>query len=89
MITNSNLHYTIIKSIIDNGFAPDVKELSEIFNTNEQEIVNGLKNLQEYHGIVLHPNEPKVWVIHPFSLAPSNFYVKTKKGEWWRKLGII
>ena len=83
MITNSNLHYSIIKGIIDKGFAPNVEELSKTLNVDNNEIVNGLKDLQEYHGVVLHPNEPKVWVIHPFSLAPTNFYVKTKNGEWW------
>ena len=83
MITNSNLHYSIIKGIIDKGFAPNVEELSKTLNVDNNEIVNGLKDLEEYHGVVLHPNEPKVWVIHPFSLAPTNFYVKTKNGEWW------
>ena len=74
---------TIIKRIIDNGFAPTVSELSGIFNVDKNEVINGLINLQEYHGVVLHPHEPKVWVIHPFSLAPTNFYIKSKKGEWW------
>ncbi len=83
MITNSNLHYTLIKGIIDNGFAPSVEDLSKTLKATKNDIENGLKNLQEYHGIVLHPNEPKVWVIHPFSLAPTNFYVRTKNGEWW------
>ncbi len=83
MITNANLHYTIIKEIIDKGFAPSVTELSMTFGVTKGEIVDGLKNLQDYHGVVLHPNEIKVWVIHPFSLAPTNFYVQSEKGEWW------
>nr|WP_299172165.1 alkylmercury lyase family protein [uncultured Allomuricauda sp.] len=83
MITNSNLHFLIIKGIIDNGFAPNVDELAKTLNEDKNQIVKGLNELQEYHGVVLHPNEPKVWVIHPFSLAPTNFYVKTKNGEWW------
>nr|WP_299484769.1 alkylmercury lyase family protein [uncultured Allomuricauda sp.] len=83
MITNSNLHFLIIKGIIDNGFAPNVDELAKTLNEDKNQIVKGLNELQEYHGVVLHPNEPKVWVIHPFSLAPTNFYVKTRNGEWW------
>lgn len=83
MITNSNLHFTIIKEIINNGFAPSVDSLAEILQTHKEDIVKGLFDLQEYHGVVLHPNEPKIWVIHPFSLAPTNFYVKSKQGEWW------
>jgi hypothetical protein len=83
MITNSNLHHAIIKGIIDNGFAPNVEDLSKILNVSKEEIIKGLHRLQEYHGVVLHPNEPKIWVIHPFSLAPTNFYIKSNKGEWW------
>lgn len=83
MITNSNLHYSIIRGIIDNGFAPSIENLSETLKADKEEVIKGLYNLQEYHGVVLHPNEPKVWVIHPFSLAPTNFYVKSNKGEWW------
>ncbi len=83
MITNSNLHFTILQEIIDTGFAPNVSELSKILSATENEIIKGLHDLQEYHGVVLHPNEPKVWVIHPFSLSPTNFYVKTQNGEWW------
>jgi len=83
MITNGILHYTIIKYIIDNGFAPGVDTLSGILKTDGKDIERGLYALQEYHGVVLHPNQAKVWVIHPFSLAPTNFLLKSNKGVWW------
>ncbi len=83
MITNSTLHYTILLGIIENGIAPNVEKLSKILQVEENEIVKGLYDLQEYHGVVLHPKEPKIWVIHPFSLAPTNFYVKSERGQWW------
>ena len=83
MITRSILHYTIIREIIDKGYAPDVERLSEMMNLEPEHVIQGLYDLQEYHGVVLHPNKPKIWVIHPFSLAPTNFYVETKSGAWW------
>ena len=83
MITNANLHYTILKEIIEKGFAPSVADLANLLNSEEQAVIQGLYDLQDYHGVVLHPNEPKIWVIHPFSLAPTNFYVQSEKGEWW------
>ena len=83
MVKNSTLHYIIINQIIEKGYAPSVDDLSKLLKKNKEEIVEGLHNLQEYHGVVLHPNEPKIWVIHPFSLAPTNFYVQSQKGEWW------
>ena len=83
MISNSSLHYQILKGIIEVGYAPTITELSIIFNSDSYEIIKALNDLQDYHGVVLHPNEPKIWVIHPFSLAPTNFYVETQNGQWW------
>ena len=73
----------ILKHIIDKGYAPDLHMLSTILNANEAEVEKALYALQEYHGVVLHPHKPEVWVIHPFSLAPTNFFVRSSKGEWW------
>ena len=83
MISNSTLHYTILRYIIDKGFAPEVPTLAGILKSTDKEIEQGLLALQEYHGVVLHPNSSKVWVIHPFSLAPTNFLVTSKAGIWW------
>jgi hypothetical protein len=83
MVTNSNLHYTIIKHIIDKGFAPDTETLASLLNASTAEVEQGLRDLQDYHGVVLHPNSTKIWVIHPFSLAPTNFLVRSSKGVWW------
>jgi hypothetical protein len=83
IITNGRLHYTIIKFIIDHGFAPDATELAALLKVSIDEIVVALNNLQEYHGVVLHPNTTKIWVIHPFSLAPTNFVIRTNEREWW------
>jgi Alkylmercury lyase len=83
MITNALLHYTILKHIIDEGFAPDLETLSVLLKADPVEVQQQLYALQDYHGIVLHPNNSKIWVIHPFSLAPTNFFVRSAKGEWW------
>ena len=77
------MHYTILKHIIDEGFAPDVNTLSGLLSADESEIEKELYDLSDYHGVVLHPKGPKIWVIHPFSLAPTNFLVRSSKGQWW------
>ena len=79
----SLLHYTIIKYIIEHCYAPDVSQLARIMNEPKDQISFGLNRLQEEHGIVLHPNSDKIWIIHPFSLAPTNFLVTSKEKEWW------
>ncbi|HAI57535.1 MAG TPA: hypothetical protein DCM04_06310 [Saprospirales bacterium] len=83
MITNSELHHILIKHIIEKGFAPSNQLLSNHFKTDIKSVEKALFKLQDYHGVALHPNKAKVWVIHPFSLAPTNFYIKSDKGEWW------
>lgn len=83
MVNNSNLHYAILKHIIDKGFAPDTETLASLLHASPEEVDQGLRDLQDYHGVVLHPGSTKIWVIHPFSLAPTNFLVKSAKGIWW------
>jgi hypothetical protein len=79
----SVLHYAIIKFIINHGYAPDTPELANLLHLSEDDVINALKSLQDDHGVVLHPQSPKIWVIHPFSLAPTNFLVSCGDGEWW------
>ncbi len=83
MISNSSLHYILIKETIENGYAPDIHWLSSYFQCDEGEVEQALSALQVDHGVVLHPNEPKVWVVHPFSMSPTNFYIRSNNGQWW------
>lgn len=83
MLNHASLHYQLLKGVINNGFAPSVEQLADHFQTEQGKVEEALYALQDYHGVVLHPNQPKVWVIHPFSLAPTNFYVTSKSGQWW------
>ena len=82
-VNHSSLHYAILTFLIENGFAPQVSELAQIIDANESEVVLGLQALQEYHGVVLHPNSSDIWVIHPFATAPTNFVVRSARGQWW------
>jgi len=83
MISKSKLHHAIITAVIDNGSYPDLSTLCRVLNTGKEEMSRALAELQEYHGIALHPDGTKVWAIHPFSLSPTNFIVQSKLKEWW------
>jgi hypothetical protein len=79
----SLLHQRILQHILSHGHAPDNGTLAAEFGVSEQELVSALQSLADYHGVVLHPHSPRIWVIHPFSLAPTNFVVENSKGQWW------
>ena len=72
-ISHGLLHATILQFIIDKGFAPDVDELASLLKVTTSEIEAALESLADYHGVVLHPNSKKIWVIHPFSLAQFRY----------------
>ena len=77
------LHSHILKHIIGRGFAPELTDLAKTFSCSLEDVKASLVALQEYHGVVLHPSLDKIWVIHPFSLAPTLFTLKSARGAWW------
>ncbi|UJR11468.1 hypothetical protein I4U23_015647 [Adineta vaga] len=79
----SHLHHILIKEIVQNSHVPTIANLSTIFQRSKEDIIQCLKDLEEYHGVVLHPKTSEVWIIHPFSLSPTNFWVESSQGQWW------
>ena len=93
-ITHSSLHHRIFSHFIKVGNAPSIDDLAAGLDQPRGAVVEGLKALQEYHGVVLHPGSSEIWVIHPFSTAPTPFWVQGAKRAWWGNcawcsLGIV
>ena len=82
-LNNSSLHYFVMRHIIDAGYAPKISKIATEFNVSDDEVIRNLQELQEYHGVVLHPKSSEIWVMHPFSNAPTNFWITSKNGSWW------
>lgn len=78
-----SLHHVIMHHLLDHGFAPASNALASLFDVSHDEIARTLRALQDYHGVVLHPNNPEVWVMHPFCTAPTNFTVRLSERLWW------
>ena len=87
------VRYHINRVIYDQGFAPDVSELSDLTGKDNQEVEGALEDLVRNHALVLHPNNHKIWIAHPFSLMPTAFWVESKHQGWysnctWCSLGV-
>lgn len=82
-ITTGLLHHTILRHIIDHGHAPDLRRLAASLGVDPGSVETALYALRDAHGVVLHPNSTKIWVIHPFALSPTNFLVTSSRGKWW------
>jgi hypothetical protein len=83
-VTSSELHYMILHSFLEKGYAPDLAAMASHFGeTDLHGIRSGLIELEEQHAVVLHPDKESVWIIHPLSAAPTNFCVKAKGMTFW------
>lgn len=82
-LDNATLHCPIVKDFVERGCAPSVQALAERFRVSREEMSAAMQALAEYHGVVLHPNSDEVWVIHPFSTAPTGFVCEAGERQWW------
>ena len=83
MITHSELHYRIIRNFVERGHPPEIADLASALEAPPEQVCAALLALQEYHGVVLHPDTHEIWVAHPFSAAPTNFWVRTEAVSCW------
>jgi hypothetical protein len=68
---------------IRGGFAPDARTLAQTLKCPLEEIERSLDRLAANRGVVLHPGTHRIWVAHPFSFAPTAFWVTSRRGSWW------
>jgi hypothetical protein len=77
------VHHRILSHILDHGHAPDLPELAAALGSTDAAVEASLRRLAENHGLVLHPSSSRIWVIHPFALQPTPFWVSSARGAWW------
>jgi len=80
---DSAVRYAINKHAVRTGRAPGVKTIAAMLSCSAEEIASSLDHLAESHGIVLHPGSHRIWVAHPFSFAPTAFWVVGENQSWW------
>jgi len=79
----SDLHHQIIRGLVETGVCPSNAELCQLLGIEEPVLHELLHRLEDEHGIVLHPGDPRPWVIHPFSLTPTATCVESANHTWW------
>lgn len=82
-LNNSSLHFVVITTFLKRGYAPSVSELAASFEVTGERMRGALRELQDYHGVVLHPHNDEIWVAHPFSTVPTGFLVSSAGRQWW------
>jgi Alkylmercury lyase len=82
---DSRVHSRIINGILRRGRAPRVDELARELAIGGDEARASLHRLHDDHALVLHPgSDDDIWVIHPFALWPTPYWVTSASGQsWW------
>ncbi len=93
-MTHGILHATIARHFVDHGTAPTIAQLSAQLAYDAATVAGALRALADYHGVVLHPTSGEIWAMHPFSAAPTPFWVESDGRGWWGNcawcsLGIV
>ena len=93
-LTHGVLHAAIARHFVEHGTAPTIAQLSAQFALDRAAVSNALQALADYHGVVLHPTSREIWAMHPFSAAPTAFWVESGGRGWWGNcawcaLGIV
>lgn len=82
-MNHSSLHAAIVACFLSNQRAPTIRELAAQFDCDEAQARAGLRALAQYHGAVLQPHSDEIWVVHPFSAAPTTCVVRSGAQAWW------
>ena len=82
-LTHGLLHATIARHFVDYGTAPTIAQLGAQLALGATDVASGLRALADYHGVVLHPASGEIWAMHPFSAAPTSFWVESGGRGWW------
>ncbi len=80
---SSQLHHAIITGLVRSGIAPSTDELERSLSLTQGELTTGLRQLEQEHGIVLHPGALEPWIIHPFALSPTGTWVESSTNGFW------
>ena len=77
------LHHELIRGLIETCAVPTREELQARLSCSSAELGLAVEDLEDAHGVVLHPKTHNVWAIHPFSAAPTPFVVQSGEKKWW------
>jgi len=77
------VHHQLVKGMIDSHRCPSPDALATALNVPRSDVNASLRRLETNHGLVLHPHECSVWMIHPFAVSPSNTWIQKKQEGWW------
>lgn len=79
----SRLHYELIRGLVERCASPTNFDLAHQLDMTKDDVEGLLRALSEIHGVVLHPDVCRPWIIHPFSVTPTIHWIRSQQRGWW------
>ena len=79
----SLVHQAMLTGLIADGAVPAPERLAERTGLDRDGVRRATEELEAAHALVLHPGTEEVWVIPPFALVPTAFWVANARRGWW------
>ena len=80
--------YLINLFFVEHGHPPTVRDLAQQHGCTENEVGAALGRLVKDRKLVLYPGTTDIWIAHPFTAIPSNYWVEAGKHGWWGNCGF-
>ena len=80
--------FLINRFFVDQGHAPTTDDLAAMQLCSSGKISTSLRRLQDDHRLVLFPGTQDIWIAHPFTTIPSNYWIDTGHRGWWGNCGF-
>jgi len=73
----------VYRHFVDHVEAPTLPALANRVGASSGEVRAALDVLEAAHQIALLPDGSGIWMANPFSAVPTDFPVRTARGNWW------
>ncbi len=94
MELDDRVRLEIYERFVEAGRPPTVADVAGAVDVSEQEAEEAFRRLEAGRVIVLAPGTLRVWMAGPLSAVPTDFRVRTRRGDFcgncaWDGLGVV
>jgi hypothetical protein len=80
---DQRLRTLLTREIAETAQEPSLDRLAQLAQLEKGALRKALRRLEAKRGLLLHPQERRPWIVHPFALSPASCWVKGQDKGWW------
>jgi hypothetical protein len=94
MDLDTRVRVAIYERFVEGGAPPTAADVAAELDASEADVEASFRRLEEQRVVVLAPGTANIWMANPLSAVPTDFRVRTPRGEFfgnciWDGLGVV